>query len=226
MKGIKDFLITERKWPDGRETVTCEWSPNGVVRETETIDLPDVETLAACARARLGHYDLSTLARAVASERASIVEALARRVAQKAQRSHWSWSGRVLDKDEARFYEKTRLEEPPLWTGLMTPCRVWTAATSTGGNKGSRKEPYGSFRIAGSVVRAHIFAGVHFGVANKIPHLPGMHLDHLCRNTLCVEWTHLESVTQEVNEERKRRAEHACEEKSPEAGSAGDIPFG
>lgn len=48
------------------------------------------------------------------------------------------------------------------------------------------------------MVRAHIFACVAAGRDN-----PGVHRDHLCRNTLCVNAEHLEDVTPTENSKRR-----------------------
>lgn len=205
---IPNFFLIEQTLPDGSTSMTCEWKPNGVVRETETIGMPTSETLMAMARMRVGVervtvFNQDAILRAAAQERASIVEDLARRVATKVQHAHWRWSARVRPEDVARFGTKGSSVEAPAWSKLTTPCLLWTSGKSVGGNKGSAQEPYGSFWVAGSTVRAHVFAGVVLGTATRIPHLPGMHLDHLCNRTLCVEHTHLESVTQTENEARK-----------------------
>lgn len=65
-------------------------------------------------------------------------------------------------------------------------CWIWTAATSGG---------YGKFSIDGRLHRAH-------RVAYQIlvgPISDDLVLDHLCRNTLCVNPHHLEPVTQRTN---------------------------
>ena len=61
-------------------------------------------------------------------------------------------------------------------------CWLWTAGTSG---------KYGSFRIDGSATTAHRVA-----YALEVGPVPeGLVLDHLCRNTLCVNPSHLEPVT-------------------------------
>jgi hypothetical protein len=76
--------------------------------------------------------------------------------------------------------------------GLRLPCRIWDGAQSKGGKR-PKSGPYGSVVIPGIAggIRAHVVAA---WVAGKIP-LPrvpaGMHLDHECERTLCIEETHL-----------------------------------
>jgi hypothetical protein len=69
-------------------------------------------------------------------------------------------------------------------------CWNWTAALDHGG--------YGHFRADGKTVRAHRFSyELHVG---PIP--VGLQIDHLCRNTRCVNPDHLEAVTGRVNTRR------------------------
>lgn len=68
-----------------------------------------------------------------------------------------------------------------------TGCWVWTSTRSRKG--------YGRFRSSGRQVQAHRFAyELHVG---SIPE--GLQLDHLCRNTSCVNPEHLEPVTNKEN---------------------------
>lgn len=79
-----------------------------------------------------------------------------------------------------RFTEKTK----PASNG----CIVWTASGNGAG--------YGAMYIAkGKRVLAHRWAYEHY--VGPIP--DGLHLDHLCRNTLCVNPDHLEAVPHKVN---------------------------
>jgi hypothetical protein len=65
---------------------------------------------------------------------------------------------------------------------------------------------YGVFRIDGCTELAHrvayeLFEGVILG---------GLHIDHLCRNTACVNPSHLEPVTQSENNRRQGAAITHC----------------
>lgn len=84
-------------------------------------------------------------------------------------------SGRTI---EERLWEKV---EP---TGF---CWEWTGAHLQSG--------HGRFYVAGRVVQAHRF--VYELLVGEIP--DGMQLDHLCRNTSCVNPDHLEPVTHAEN---------------------------
>lgn len=54
---------------------------------------------------------------------------------------------------------------------------------------------YGRMRADGAEVYAHRFSFEN--LVGPIP--PGLHIDHLCRNRLCVNPAHLEAVPQGVN---------------------------
>jgi len=71
-------------------------------------------------------------------------------------------------------------------------CWLWTAAANAAG--------YGVMRVRMRMLRAHrVSYELHVGT---IP--DGLMLDHLCRNTLCVNPAHLEPVTQRENVMRGR----------------------
>lgn len=72
----------------------------------------------------------------------------------------------------------------------ITDCWEWTGAT-----RECRDSVYAAF----GQDFAHR-AGYEMLVG---PIEPGMELDHLCRNTICVNPLHLESVTPEVNNQRR-----------------------
>lgn len=80
-----------------------------------------------------------------------------------------------------RFAEKIALTD--------SGCIEWIASQNGAG--------YGTLSInrTGGKVLAHRWSYVHH--IGPIP--DGMHLDHLCRNTLCVNPDHLEAVTQREN---------------------------
>jgi len=85
-----------------------------------------------------------------------------------------------------RFQVKIRRE-------LRTGCWIWTAGRSRG---------YGVFHIGGKRYYAHRVSYMHY--VGPIP--GGLHIDHLCRNRLCVHPDHLEPVSQGVNNQRAVRA--------------------
>jgi hypothetical protein len=92
----------------------------------------------------------------------------------------------------ARFWTKARVVP-------CGGCWEWTGVVSGNG--------YGRFDVyAGPKPRdwrtlyAHRFA--YELLVGPIP--PGLHIDHLCRNRLCVNPTHLEPVTQAENNRRGR----------------------
>lgn len=70
-----------------------------------------------------------------------------------------------------------------------TGCWNWTASTRSG---------YGAFGVQGRILGAHRVAYERW--SGKIP--DGLHIDHLCRNTRCVNPDHLEAVTQAENTRR------------------------
>ena len=72
-------------------------------------------------------------------------------------------------------------------------CWEWTSAKIKAG--------YGEFHYQGKPVYAHRFA--YELLKGKIP--KGFHIDHLCRNTICVNPEHMEPVTCKEN---LRRGEH------------------
>jgi len=77
-------------------------------------------------------------------------------------------------------------------------CWVWTGALSSDG--------YGIFRMGDKLYRAHRASYIlHKG---EIP--DGLHIDHLCRNKVCVNPEHLEAVTQKVNNARAAAAKTHC----------------
>lgn len=84
---------------------------------------------------------------------------------------------------------------PHFWAkvrrGSVHQCWEWTGATSSG---------YGTFGWHGRIVKAHRLA--YTQLRGPIP--DGKSLDHLCRNTICVNPAHLEPVTHYENMRRGR----------------------
>ena len=84
----------------------------------------------------------------------------------------------------------------------LTGCWFWTGAVTRGsGNKAW----YASISFPGSRA-AGLKGGVRGGVwscvvAGKM--VPGMHPDHKCKHTLCVNWDHLEVVPPRENALRR-----------------------
>lgn len=68
----------------------------------------------------------------------------------------------------------------------QTPCILWKRAMAHG---------YGAQYIGGKTRYAHIVA--YEAKNGKVPH--GLELDHLCRNTSCINPDHLEAVTHRIN---------------------------
>lgn len=70
-------------------------------------------------------------------------------------------------------------------------CWLWLDRPNSAG--------YGTFKVNGATMMAHRYAWVLAGETLT----PGMTLDHLCRNTLCVRREHLEEVTYAENLARR-----------------------
>ncbi len=88
-----------------------------------------------------------------------------------------------------------------------TGCHIWCGTRSFGGGQNGNA-PYGSFAPGGEVdntVRAHVFAGWLYGLIPTLKVPEGMNLDHTCVNSLCVRRGHLELVTKQVNQDRKKK---------------------
>lgn len=120
------------------------------------------------------------------------------------QSEHWQWLTAVDDRVVARFMAKQKEAAAPDFIARDDgPCSLWTGAWSKGGNPEHRLA-YGSFRVdRRRVVRAHIFAALVIGTWRDTPHAPGLHVDHRCKQTLCVAPLHLEPVTPARNLARR-----------------------
>lgn len=109
-------------------------------------------------------------------------------------------AGRALPPGEA-FRARYQIEPSGCWK--------WTGKRVVNGR-------YGEFGVAGVVNRgrAHRWSYEHF--VGPIP--DGTEIDHLCRNTLCVNPAHLEPVTHQVNVARGESppAQHARKTHCPQ----------
>ena len=88
----------------------------------------------------------------------------------------------------ARFWEKVNKDGPvPASRPELGPCWMWLAGTFSRG--------YGVFQWHNKARLAHHF--VYEKLRGPVP--KGLELDHLCRNTSCVNLSHLEAVTHREN---------------------------
>jgi hypothetical protein len=106
-----------------------------------------------------------------------------------------TWKARGEKKGEPRLYcnghfhsRRDRYEIRDC--GYETPCWVWKGFTN-----GHPTRPYGRSSWAGHRTTAH--RAFYERYVGAVP--PGMDLDHLCRNTLCVNPEHLEPVSRSKN---------------------------
>lgn len=75
---------------------------------------------------------------------------------------------------------------------IVGDCWEWTLSCNHGGTPGRR---YGMLRVKEISEYAHRVS--YMGFKGPIP--AGLQIDHLCRNTKCVNPDHLEAVTAQVN---------------------------
>jgi hypothetical protein len=85
--------------------------------------------------------------------------------------------------EEERFWEKVE---------KTSSCWIWL-----GGTLGSRNLRYGNFYLRGGRKRTQAHRWSYEALVGTIP--KGLVLDHLCRNTVCVNPEHLEPVTHRTN---------------------------
>lgn len=147
----------------------------------------------------------TVLARIASNVICRLQEEQIRRVIRAAQVGHWPWVDKINDGNRARFLALCDLDvEPPADVpGLVGPCRMWRGAKTKGGGPVTHRLTYGTFAVYPWQMRAHIFAVAAWETLDKMPHLPGQHVDHLCKRTLCVAPLHLQSVPPLVNLARR-----------------------
>ena len=98
-----------------------------------------------------------------------------------------------MKEDATRYPEVlTEKEHRRFWSKVekTNDCWNWTASRNTNG--------YGQFGLRGEVLLAHRLA--YTTERGEVE--PGLVMDHLCRNRVCVNPQHLEPVTQMVNVQR------------------------
>ncbi len=86
--------------------------------------------------------------------------------------------------------------EPP--EGFAEPCLIWRGKQDD--------DAYAIFKVDGRTWRAHRWSYQQW----IGPLIPGMHVDHLCNRTMCVQPVHLEQVTHAENQRRKTDRATTC----------------
>jgi|SRR5882724_4565826 len=89
-----------------------------------------------------------------------------------------------------RFWRKVDKQENGCW--------IWTGSRSR-----KLKKPYGMFRVNNILTRrAHVLSyELYYGPVSE-----GKEVDHICRNTMCINPEHLEAVTHGENVKRGLKA--------------------
>lgn len=87
------------------------------------------------------------------------------------------------------------------WQKVKKTSKCWLWISSTSSHSLRNVKGYGSFNINGKAYYAHRLSYEDF---SKLKIKKGMVVDHLCRNTLCVNPQHLELVTNGENIRRGR----------------------
>lgn len=88
--------------------------------------------------------------------------------------------------------------------GYLSPCWIWQRSSIPSG----KHLRYGNLKVNGLSVLAHRFYYEHL----RGPITDDLCLDHLCRNTLCVNPQHLEPVTLAVNQHRGAKSKLTMEQ--------------
>jgi hypothetical protein len=112
---------------------------------------------------------------------------------------HGTASDPVMPTAAEKFWPRTIPGSVPAHAPQLGPCLLW------GGPVGSKG--YGKFSAGrGHLWLAHRWAYInHFGpISDETPEV-----DHLCRVILCVQWSHLEAVTQAENLRRQHETRRA-----------------
>lgn len=96
-----------------------------------------------------------------------------------------------MPKDMSRFLEKAYRVPPD--EDQEVGCLIWMGARSKGGGR-SGGEGYGSFFLNRrlNAVRAHVYMATAIGLVQDFRSPEGMHIDHVCCRSLCVEPTHFQ----------------------------------
>lgn len=107
----------------------------------------------------------------------------------KGRTNRWSPTGRSAIADSNR--RRTRLPKERFWAKVAEPnsngCREWLGRCNRNG--------YGQFYVNGRMVSAYKWLWEQTN--GPVP--DGLELDHKCRNRACIEPSHLEPVTHQVN---------------------------